>query len=157
MTDKNTCEMPESNPPSEEIAGILTESKTVAVVGLSDNPERDSHRVAKYLKEKGYRVIPVNPGKKEILGEKCYPDLASVPEKIDVVDIFRTVDAIPGIVDEAIRVGAKTVWMQLGLAHQASAEKARAAGLKVIQGKCMKIEHVRMSGGGAGTVTFNVQ
>ncbi len=156
MTDTNTCEMPDSNPPSEEIVGILTESKTIAVVGLSGNPEKDSHVVAKYLKEKGYRVIPVNPGKKELLGEKSYPDLASVPEKIDIVDIFRTVDAIPGIVDEAVRIGAKTVWMQLGLAHRASAEKARAAGLKVVQGKCIKVEHGRMSGGG-GNIGFNLQ
>ncbi len=155
MTDKNTCEMPDSNPPSEEITRILNESKTIAVVGLSDNPERDSHRVAKYLMEKGYRVIPVNPGKSEILGEKCYPDLASVPEKIDVVDVFRSVDAIPGIVDEAIRVGARTVWMQLGLAHKASAEKARKAGLGVVQGKCIKVEHSRIHGGGG--MTFNVQ
>jgi hypothetical protein len=156
MTDKNTCEMPDANPPSEEIAELLNSAKTIAVVGLSDNPERDSFRVAKYLKEHGYRVIPVNPGKKEILGETCYPDLASVPERIDVVDIFRTVDAIPGIVDEAIRIGAKAVWMQLGLTHRVSAEKARAAGMKVVQAKCIKIEHTRLQGAGGG-ITFNVQ
>ena len=156
MTDKNTCEMPDNNPPSEEIEDILKSSKTIAVVGLSDKPERDSYRVAQYLKEKGFRVIPVNPARSEILGEKCYPDLTSVPEKIDIVDIFRTVDAIPGIVDEAIRVGAKTVWMQLGLAHRESAEKARQAGLRVVQGKCTKIEHTRITGAGSG-ITFNVQ
>lgn len=148
MTHKNSCEMPDSNPPSEEIAGILKGSKTIAVVGLSDNPERDSNHVAKYLKERGYRIIPVNPGKTEILGEKCYPDLASVPEKIDVVDIFRSIDAIPGIVDESIRVGAKTVWMQLGLCHNEAAEKARKAGLAVVQAKCMKVEHSRLIGSG---------
>ncbi|PKL74467.1 MAG: CoA-binding protein [Candidatus Melainabacteria bacterium HGW-Melainabacteria-1] len=148
--------MPDNNPPSEEIEDILKSSKTIAVVGLSDKPERDSYRVAQYLKEKGFRVIPVNPARSEILGEKCYPDLTSVPEKIDIVDIFRTVDAIPGIVDEAIRVGAKTVWMQLGLAHRESAEKARQAGLRVVQGKCTKIEHTRITGAGSG-ITFNVQ
>lgn len=156
MTDKNTCEMPDANLQSGEIKEILNSAKTIAVVGLSDNPERDSFRVAKYLRENGYHIIPVNPGKTEILGEKCYPDLASVPEKIDVVDIFRTVEAIPGIVDEAIQIGAKAVWMQLGLAHHVSAEKARAAGLKVVQAKCIKIEHSRLSGTGGG-ISFNVQ
>lgn len=146
MRDKTACEMPDSNPEDLEIRKILDGMKTVAIVGLSDNPERDSYKVGAYLKEKGYRIIPVNPGKKEILGEKSYPDLASVPEKIDVVDIFRTVDAIPGIVDEAVRVKAGTVWMQLGLAHRESAEKARAAGLGVVQSKCIKIEHSRIHG-----------
>lgn len=146
MNDKYNCEMPDHNPQSEEIQEILKTSKTIAVVGLSDKPDRDSFRVASYLKEKGYRIIPVNPARAEILGEKSYPDLSSVPEKIDVVDIFRAVDAIPGIVDEAIKVGAGTVWMQLGLAHGESAEKARKAGLKVVQSRCMKIEHSCMSG-----------
>ena len=146
VSDKNSCEMPDHNPPSEEIQEILKTSKTIAVVGLSDKPDRDSFRVGSYLKEKGYRVIPVNPARNEILGEKSYPDLSSVPEKIDVVDIFRAVEAIPGIIDEAIKVGAGTVWMQLGLAHRESAEKARKAGLKVVQARCIKIEHSRMSG-----------
>ncbi|MEJ5301561.1 MAG: CoA-binding protein [Thermodesulforhabdaceae bacterium] len=138
------CEIPDYNPPDEEVAELLKSAKTVAVVGISHNEDRDSHKVAKYLKEHGYKIIPVNPKYKEVLGEPCYPDLKSVPEKIDVVDIFRNIEAIPGIVDEAISVGAGAVWMQLGLAHNESAEKARQAGLKVVMNKCMKIEHSRL-------------
>lgn len=125
-------------------ADLLKKAKTVAVVGISQKEERDSHRVAKYLQEHGYRVIPVNPGLKEVLGETCYPNLRAVPEHIDVVDIFRSVDAIPGIVDEAVAVGADAVWMQLGLAHEEAAEKARKAGLTVVMNRCMKIEHARL-------------
>jgi uncharacterized protein len=141
------CALPDSNPPAEEIVRLLQRAHTIAIVGLSDKPERDSYEVAHYLKEHGFKIIPVNPSKKSILGETSYPDLSSIPEKIDVVDIFRQVDAIPGIVDEVIKVGAGAVWMQRGLAHEESARKARAAGLEVVQSKCMKIEHARMSGG----------
>ena len=120
-------------------------NKVVAVVGLSDKPARDSYRVADYLKNHGYTIIPVNPTKQEILGEKSYPDLTSIPGQVDIVDIFRNVSAIPGIVDEAIRIKAKVVWMQLGvLAHNDSADKARDAGLKVVQSKCMKIEYAKL-------------
>lgn len=135
------CEMPEKNVTEQEVAEVLKQSKTVAVVGISHKEDRDSHKVAKYLKEHGYKIIPVNPKYKEVLGEPCYPDLKSIPEHIDVVDIFRKVDAIPPIVDEAIAVKADTVWMQLGLAHNEAAEKARCAGLSVVMNKCIKIEH----------------
>jgi predicted CoA-binding protein len=155
MESHTTCPMPDANPVSEEIADILKNARTIAVVGLSDNPEKDSNRVATYLIEKGYDVIPVNPSKKEILGRTSYPDIASVPVKIDVVDIFRPVEAIPPIVDAAIAVGAKVVWMQLGLAHPESAQKARMAGLKVIQSKCIKIEHSKIFGGDVG-ISFNL-
>ena len=138
------CEIPEYNPPTEEIAELLKHSRTIAVVGISKKPERDSYKVAKYLKEHGYKIIPVNPRYDEVLGEKCYPDLKSIPEKIDIVDIFRKPDAIPPIVDEAIEVGAKAVWMQLGLAHNEAAEKARKAGLQVVMSKCIKIEHGKL-------------
>ena len=138
------CELPDYNPPSDEIRAILENYKTVAVVGLSPKPERDSHRVARYLKEKGYRIVPVNPGQKEILGEKCYPSLKAIPFPVEVVDIFRRPDAMPSIVDDAIEIGAKVVWMQLGLAHNESAEKARRAGLKVVMSKCIKIEHMNL-------------
>jgi len=138
------CELPDYNPPDEEVVELLKSAKTIAVVGISHKEDRDSYKVAKYLKEHGYKIIPVNPKYKEVLGEPCYPDLKSIPEKIDVVDIFRNIDAIPGIVDEAINVGAGAVWMQLGLAHNESAEKARQAGLKVVMNKCMKIEHQRL-------------
>jgi len=140
------CQFPEGQLTEEEVANILRDARTVAVVGISQKEERDSNKVAKYLKEHGYRVIPVNPGCKEVLGEKCYPNLESVPEHIDVVDIFRSVDAIPGIVDEAVSVKAGAVWMQLGLVHNEAAEKARCAGLRVVMNKCMKIEHSRMTG-----------
>ncbi|HSV98176.1 MAG TPA: CoA-binding protein [Spirochaetota bacterium] len=146
MEDETTCEMPDFNPPEQEIRKILNNMRTVAIVGLSDKSDRDSNKVGAYLKGHGYKIIPVNPSQKEILGEKSYPDLASVPEKIDVVDIFRSVDAIPAIVDEAIAAGAGAVWMQLGLAHRESAGKARSAGLKVVQSRCIKIEHSRMKG-----------
>ena len=144
MTEKQSCEMPESNPPETKIKEILENSRTIAVVGLSDKPDRDSYRVAQYLKDHGYTIIPVNPAKTEILGEKSYPDLSSIPSGVDIVDIFRNIEAIPGIVDEAIQIKAKVVWMQLGLAHNESARKARDAGLAVVQSKCLKIEHSRM-------------
>jgi uncharacterized protein len=125
----------------EEIKTILRNYHVVAVVGLSPKPERASHQVAQYLKEHGYRIVPVNPGQKEILGEKCYRSLSDISFPIEVVDIFRNVEAIPAIVDEAIAIGAKVVWMQQGLVEPASARKARDAGLQVIMDRCMKIDH----------------
>ncbi len=110
----------------------LSKSKTIAVVGLSPSPQRDSHRVAKYLKEHGYRIIPVNPMIDEVLGEKSYPDLKSVPEPIDMVDIFRRSELVPPVVEEAIEVGAKYVWMQDGVINREAAEKAEEAGLLVV-------------------------
>ena len=141
---EQTCELPESNPLDDEVRKILESSKTIAVVGLSDKPERDSYRVAEYLKGQGYTIIPVNPARTEILGEKSYADLASIPAPVDIVDIFRNIDAVPGIVDKAIRIQAKVVWMQLGLAHNASAKKAAEAGLVAVQSKCLKIEHQKL-------------
>ena len=110
----------------------LSRSRTIAVVGLSPNPQRDSHRVAKYLQEQGYRIIPVNPMADEVLGERSYPDLSSVPEPIDMVDIFRRSEYVAGVVAEAIQVGAKYVWMQDGVIDEEAAEKALAAGLLVV-------------------------
>jgi predicted CoA-binding protein len=110
----------------------LRNSKTIAVVGLSDRPERDSHRVAKYLQSQGYRIIPVNPMINEALGEKSYPDLKSVPEPIDMVDIFRRSELVPPVVDEAIEVGVKYIWMQDGVIHPEAAARAEAAGIPVI-------------------------
>ena len=140
-----TCEMPDANPPEEEVRKILSTLRTVAIVGLSNNPDRDSFRVGAYLQEHGYRIVPVNPSVPEILGERCYPDLISIPFPVEIVDIFRKIEAIPSIVEEAIRIGAKAIWMQLGLAHQVSAQKARAAGLRVVQSRCIKVEHARMN------------
>ena len=129
------------NASPEEIAAILQHYRTVAVVGLSTDPQRPSHQVAEYLQSQGYRIIPVNPQCQEILGEKCYPSLKDVPEPVEVVDIFRQTEAIPGIVEEAIAVGAKVIWMQLGLESPEAAARARAAGLQVVMNRCMKIEH----------------
>jgi len=146
MKEQQSCEFPESNPLDDEIREILENCKTIAVVGLSDKPERDSYGVAKYLKDHGYKIIPVNPAKAEILGEKSYPNLASIPSPVDIVDIFRNIDAVPGIVKEAVKIKAKVVWMQLGLAHNKSAQEAREAGLVAVQSKCLKIEHEKLTG-----------
>jgi len=113
-------------------------------VGLSSNPERDSNKVARYLVDHGYTVVPVNPRESEILGQTSYPDLASIPGDVDIVDIFRKVEFIPAIVDAAIEKGAKAVWMQLGLAVNASADKAREAGLEVVMSRCIKVEHAKL-------------
>ncbi len=125
---------------------ILSNAKTVAVVGLSPKKDNPSYEVAQYLIEHGYRVFAVNPNCDEVLGEKCYPDLKSIPEHIDVVDIFRKLDAIAPIVEDAIGIGAGTVWMQLGLEHEAAAQRARDSGLNVVMNRCMKKEHTRLFG-----------
>jgi hypothetical protein len=138
------CEMPLFHTPPEEIRQILQSARRIAVVGLSDKPDRDSHRVAAYLQRAGYRIIPVNPLVTEVLGEKAYASLRDVPETIDVVDIFRRPDAVPPIVEDAIAVGAKVVWMQDGIVHNAAAERAKAAGLQVVMSRCMLREHVAM-------------
>jgi len=126
---------------------ILKASKTIAVVGLSANWWRPSFFAAKYLQERGYRVVPVNPQYPEILGEKSYRSLREIPFKIDVVDCFRKSEEIPALADDAIAIGAKVLWMQLGVINQAAAEKAEAAGLEVVMDRCMKIEHGRLFGG----------
>ncbi len=123
-----------------DIEKILKSCKTVAVVGLSPNPDRDSNGVAVYLQEQGYRIIPVNPSATEILGEKCYPDLRSIPDSVDVVDIFRRPEEAPAIVEDAIKVGARAVWMQKGVVSEEGASKARATGLMVVMDECMECE-----------------
>jgi predicted CoA-binding protein len=125
----------------EEIAAILKNSRVVAMVGLSADASRPSYLVAQYLQGHGYRIVPVNPTCTQILGEKCYSSLKEIPFPVEVVDIFRKVEAIPAIVDEAIEIGAKVVWMQLGLVEPQSALKAKQAGLKVVMDRCMKVEH----------------
>jgi hypothetical protein len=127
---------------------ILNSSRTIAIVGLSSKPDQPSYRVASYLKEQGYKMIPVNPAEKEILGERCYPDLASIPESIDVVDIFRRSEKVPPIVEEAIRIRANAVWMQEGVINEEAAARARKAGLMVVMDKCMRKEHQRLHGRG---------
>jgi hypothetical protein len=128
---------------SDPITAILKKCKTIAVVGLSSNPMRPSHEVAEYMQRAGYRIIPVNPNEREVLGEKSYVRLEDVPEKIDVVNIFRRAEEVPPVVESAIRVGAKVVWMQLGIENEEAAEKARAAGLPVVEDACILIEHRR--------------
>lgn len=125
---------------------ILLSTKTIASVGLSGNQEKESYGVASYLKEQGYRIIPVNPTADEILGEKAYPDLESVPEKIDVVQVFRKPEDVPPIVDEAIKIGAKVIWMQEGISHEEAAQKALDAGLQVVMDACMRATHRRLIG-----------
>jgi uncharacterized protein len=126
---------------------ILKENKTIAVVGLSANWWRPSFFAAKYLQERGYRVVPVNPQYPEILGQKSYPSLRGIPFKVDVVDCFRKSEEIPALAEDAIAIGAKVLWMQIGVIHHEAAAKARAAGLQVVMDRCMKIEHGRLFGG----------
>ena len=128
----------------KKLKDILKTAKVIAVVGLSPNPARDSYEVAEYLQQAGYRIIPVNPKADRILGEKVYPDLRSLPEPIDVVDIFRRSEYVPAIVDEALEIGAKTIWMQLGVVHEEAARKAADAGLEVVMDRCMLREHKRL-------------
>ncbi len=125
----------------EELKKLLTESKTIAVVGASPKPWRDSGEIASFLVRKGYKVFPVNPKYGEVLGMKCYPDLKSIPEKIDIVDIFRNPEEVEPVIDEAIAAGAKAVWMQLGVVNEHAALKAEKAGLSVVMDRCIAIEH----------------
>ena len=133
----------------QEIAGLLRSAKTIAVVGLSGNPDRPSYGVAKYLQEQGYRIIPVNPTIDRVLGEKSYPDLASVPGKVDIVDIFRRPEHVPAIVEAAIARGIPAVWMQLGIVNEGAAQLARSAGLTVVMDRCLQLEHFRFEQEGA--------
>lgn len=125
----------------EMIKQILEEAKTIAVVGASSRPTRDSYRIARFLVAQGYEVIPVNPRYDQVLGLHCYPDLASVGKQIDIVDVFRRSEAVPSIVEEAIQIGAKTIWLQLGVIHERAAKRAETAGLKVIVDRCIAVEH----------------
>jgi uncharacterized protein len=125
---------------------ILLSAKTIASVGLSSNTEKESYGIVSYLKDQGYHIIPVNPTATEILGEKAYPDLASIPEKIDVVQVFRKSEDVPPVVDDAIKVGAKVVWMQEGIVNEEAAQKAREAGLQVVMDACMRATHRRLIG-----------
>jgi predicted CoA-binding protein len=126
---------------------ILNEYKRVAVVGLSADWSRPSYFAAKYLLDHGFEIIPVNPKYDEILGQKCYPDLKSIPSAVDIVDLFQRTERVPTFVDDAIAIKAKLVWMQLGIVHEEAAQKACDAGLEVIMDRCMKIEYARLFGG----------
>ena len=134
----------------DDIAGlrrILARSRTLAVVGLSAQWYRPSYFAAKYMQDHGYRIIPVNPRYAEVLGERCYPDLRSIPEAVDIVDCFRKPAELPAIAEDAIGIGAKVLWMQLGIVSERAAARATGAGLDVVMNRCVKIEHARILGG----------
>jgi predicted CoA-binding protein len=143
------CELPLQNATPDEILAILAAARRIAVVGHSDDPSRDSYRVGRYLAAQGYEVFPVNPRARATAGLRFYPDLASVPGPIDVVDVFRRPESIPEVVEEAIRVGARAVWMQEGLAHNVAAARARQAGLKVVMSRCIMKDHRALVAAGA--------
>jgi len=134
----------------DDIAGlrrILSRSRTLAVVGLSAQWYRPSYFAAKYMQDHGYRIVQVNPRYAEVLGQKCYPDLRAIPDPIDIVDCFRKSSDIGPIADDAIAIGARVLWMQLGVVNEEAAQRASAAGLDVVMNRCVKIEHARIMGG----------
>ncbi len=128
-------------PSADPIFDILTKYKSIAVVGLSSNPARPSYGVTEYMQSAGYHIIPVNPNETDVLGEPSYASLEEIPQKIEIVDIFRCPDQVPPVVDAAIRANAKVIWMQLGIANESAAEKARAAGITVVMDACILVEH----------------
>jgi predicted CoA-binding protein len=130
-----------ATPSADPIYDILTKYKRIAVVGLSSNPARPSYQVTQYIQSVGYQIVPVNPNETDVLGEPSYASLEEVPQKIDIVNIFRRAEEVPPVVDAAIRAGAKVIWMQLGIASEAAAEKARAAGIAVVMDACILVEH----------------
>ena len=132
-------------PSGEDLEKIFASTTTIAVVGLSPKPDRPSNLVAAYLQQAGYTIIPVNPGQREILGQTCYPDLSTIPVPVDVVDIFRRSDQIEPIVEDAIAIQAKVIWMQQGIINQAAAQTATEAGLTVIMDRCMKVDHFQLT------------
>lgn len=136
-----------STPTDSDLKNLLARTKTIAVVGLSADRTRPSNGIARYLQRSGFRVIPVNPALTEVLGEKCYPDLASIPEAVDLVDVFRKSDAALEIAREAVAIGAKGLWLQLGVVNDEAVSLASAAGLVAVQDRCIMIEHMRLSGG----------
>ena len=135
------------NPGDDEIRRLLKQVRTIAMVGLSPRPERDSYRVAKYLQDHGYRVVPVNPTADEVLGEKSYPSLGQVPGPVDVVNVFRRPEEVPPIVDQALAKGAPVLWLQLTVVNEEAAARAKDAGLTVVMDRCIKVEHSRLIGG----------
>jgi uncharacterized protein len=142
MGEQEMCELPAFRISDEEARTVMGRYKTIAVVGLSGNPEKPGHYVPKYLKDHSYTIIPVNPmAKGEILGEKAYAGLKDIPQKVDVVEIFRPAKDVPPIVEDAIAIGAQVIWMQEGIVNNAAAERAKAAGLTVIMDKCMMKVH----------------
>ena len=133
--------MPHANPADAELKQLLTDATTIAMVGASSNPDKESHRIMQRLQSVGYRVIPVNPRETEVLGERAYPSLIDVPERIDIVDVFRRAEDTPGIADEAVTIGAKALWLQTGIVSEDAATRARAGGLPVVMDACIGATH----------------
>lgn len=131
---------------NQNIPEILNDCRKIAVVGISDKPYRDSFRIAKFMQDRGYQIYPVNPNVDEVLGLKCYPSLSEIPERVDLVDIFRRSEYVLSIAEEAVKVGAKAIWMQLGVVSEAAAEYALHAGLDVVMDRCWKIEYLNYLG-----------
>lgn len=136
-----------TNPPDEVIAALLEESSTVAVVGLSPKPERDSHRVAAYLKERGYRIVPVYPREEEILGEKVYHSLSEIPFPVDIVNIFRRSEEVLPVVAEAVTLRPRAIWLQLGITNEGAVPLCQEAGVLLVMDRCIMVEHRRLCGG----------
>jgi predicted CoA-binding protein len=140
MSDKDFAD-------KDTIKDILENCRIIAVVGISDNPDRPSYHVASYMLDSGYEIIPVNPSIEQVLGRKSYPDLLSIPQKVDVVDIFRRSETVGPIIDDAIKIGAKAIWLQEGIINEEACLKAKRAGLKVVMDRCMLKEHSKMQHG----------
>jgi predicted CoA-binding protein len=136
--------MPHKNPSDQDVKELLTNAKTIAVVGASSSPDRPSHGIMRRLQQVGYRVIPINPRETEILGEHAYPSLTAVPDKIDIVDVFRRGEDTPPIADEAVKVGAKTLWLQSGISSEDAAARAEAGGLTVVMDACIGSMHAML-------------
>lgn len=132
---------------TEKLRQILAKNHTIAVVGLSVKQDRPSYIVAKYMQDHGYRIIPVNPSYSEVLGETCYPRLSDIPDQVDMVDIFQRAELVSPIVEEAITIAAKVVWMQMGIVDEVAAARASAAGLAVVMDRCLMVEHARLRAG----------
>ncbi|AQS59750.1 CoA-binding protein [Desulforamulus ferrireducens] len=135
-------------PSDDKVKKLLETCKTIAVVGLSDKPHRDSYKVAQYMQTQGYRIIPVHPRVKEVLGEKAYKTLADVPEKIDLVNVFRKSEDTPAVVEQSLPLKPQAIWLQLGIANEEAARIAEQAGIDFIQDRCIKVEHARLLGHG---------
>ncbi len=138
-------ELPDHAGPSEEIEEILRECRKIAVVGLSPKESRDSNKVARYLMEQGYEIVPINPGQREILGKTCYRSLKDIPFQVDMADLFLNPTRVPEAVDQAIEIGVNAVWMQLGVTHNEAVEKATQAGIRVVVDRCIMTEHEKLA------------
>jgi predicted CoA-binding protein len=135
----------EGNPTLKEMYNILVNAKTIAMVGASSNPDRPSYEVMQVLQKAGYHVIPVNPNETEVLGEKAYASLSDIPEPVDIVDVFRRAESTPPVAEEAVKIGAKVLWLQLGIINEEAAEIARKGGLQVVMDRCIKVMHRKLN------------